>query len=124
MNNNDIFYIFNRKKIDDSINTIKDYIEQIEVENEELHDKLNNYDKDSEIKKLNTELEDTRKHSLLVMSDKEQEAEKEFRDKHYKSCKNGNEFIYTLTGTGIGTGIEIQCPVCGKKEDITDTESW
>jgi len=33
-------------------------------------------------------------------------------------------FKYVLTPLGIGTAIEIICPYCGKKKDITDIDSW
>lgn len=33
-------------------------------------------------------------------------------------------FKYVLTPLGIGTAVEIICPYCGKKKDITDVDSW
>ena len=65
------------------------------------------------------------------MSDKEIEAERNFRYRHYEKCalplnnkSAGNTYIYELTGTGLGTCIKITCPICGQSEDITDIDSW
>lgn len=33
-------------------------------------------------------------------------------------------FKFTFTPTGIGTAVEIICPYCGKKRDVTDIDSW
>jgi len=67
---------------------------------------------------------DGKKYSLHELTEKEYERNEKFRNKHYKKCNNGNKYIYTLTGTGIGQCIYITCPICGKGKDITDTESW
>lgn len=69
-------------------------------------------------------VDDIRKHSLLIMSDREMQKDKAFRQYHYITCRNGNHFQYDLTGVGVGTIIEITCPKCGIKEDITDIDSW
>ena len=65
------------------------------------------------------------------MSDKEIEAERNFRYRHYEKCARplkdksvGNTYIYELSGTGLGTIIKITCPICGQTEDITDIDSW
>lgn len=63
-------------------------------------------------------------YSLANLSKKEYDAEKTFRDKHYKSCSNGNHYVYDLFGTGFGLIVKIKCPVCGAEEDITDIDSW
>lgn len=98
---------------------------------ERLQHKLDSWNKDEEIRKYRDEAEDARRHSLISMSDKEMEANKAFRKKHYESCAKpmhskavGNTYIYEITGTGIGTIIKITCPLCGESEDITDTDSW
>lgn len=63
-------------------------------------------------------------YSLANLSKKEYDAEKAFREEHYKSCSNGNHYVYDLFGTGFGLIVKIKCPVCGDEEDITDISSW
>lgn len=78
----------------------------------------------NEIQKLEKEIEHLIKHSLEIFSEKEYKKYIKFRDKHYKSCKNGYKHIFELTGTGIGTVIKIKCPFCNEEEDITDMSTW
>ena len=98
---------------------------------EDLRKRLREYNKDEEIVKRDQKIRDLYDHSLLQLSDVELQREEAFREKHYEKCcgngkykGRGNTWIYTLTGTGIGTCIEIKCPLCGESEDITDTDSW
>ena len=96
-------------------------LERLREENRKLREE---YNKDAEIKELLERIGYLKSHSLHVMSDKEMEADKAFRDEHYKKCKNGHHYIYELTGSGLGVGIDVVCPVCGEKKDITDTSNW
>lgn len=106
------------KKIDEK----KDAdLERLREENRKLREE---YDKDEEVQKLKAEIDDLCKRSLLIMCENEKVAEKAFRDEHYKKCKNGNRYIYELTGTGLGTSVVITCPVCGEKKEVTDTSTW
>ena len=97
---------------------------------EELRKKIREYNKDDEIVKRDQKIRSLYDHSLLQMSDTEVLRNKEFIGRHFRACceggkkSRGNTWIYTLTGTGIGTCIEIKCPICGKSEDITDTDNW
>ena len=113
-----------KEQLEESFENIVDFINSCEEEKEKAIKKLNEYNKDEEISKLKEKLKKTRENSLFEMSDKEKLAEKEFREIHYKECKNGSDFIYEIKGTGIGTIIQISCPVCKKKKDITDVSSW
>lgn len=72
------------------------------------------------------EIKDLWDRSLLVMTKKEAEAKRAFTKKHYEMHKpmETSKYIYTLTGTGVGTVITIKCPICNAEEDITDDESW
>lgn len=85
---------------------------------------IREWDSAAELQKAHQELEDVRRRSLMIMSDMEQRQAKDFRTKHYESCKNGSTYRYELCGTGIGTDIKIICPVCGEEQDITDYEDW
>ena len=62
-------------------------------------------------------------------SQKEKDAYKDFEKRHMHdrmtSKYNGGRAPYLIpTGVGIGTHLEVVCPICGEKEDITDTEVW
>ena len=62
----------------------------------------------------------------------EQEKANEFIKWHKKCRPNKGvdhlrqyvPFKYLFTPTGIGNAVEIICPYCGKKRDITDVDSW
>lgn len=115
--------------IDDCIAEIKEQYDRVIHENEELQQKINNFRKDQEIAKADASVKYIRDHSLLIMSDDELAAARAFKNKHYESCspkniKTSETWIYTLSGTGIGTVIQITCPYCKKSEDITDISSW
>lgn len=38
--------------------------------------------------------------------------------------KKSPSFSYIVDNTGIGTGFDIICDRCGKKQDITDYSNW
>lgn len=107
-----------------SVENMIDYINFCTEEVEKYKKKLNEYNKDEEIQKLNNKILKLKEHSLFDMTDRELAEEKAFRARHYKNCKNGSTFVYELTGTGIGTCIKITCPVCKKSKDITDVTGW
>ena len=65
-----------------------------------------------------------RKHSLLIFTKSEKQQRDIFVQKHYEKCKNAGNYIYNLIGIGIGTIVNIECPVCHEKVDITDYESF
>ena len=66
---------------------------------------------------------------LIFNSEKEQNAFKEFEQKH-KSCRttnriNSGKMPYIIPyGTGFGTAYTVICPVCGEKQDITDYNAF
>ena len=85
--------------------------------------KCEEFRKDDEIKKLEHEIKEVRRHSIQVVSDIELDEINKFRNQHHRSCKK-YEFGYFISGTGFGTAIEIQCLACGEKKDITDYSNW
>lgn len=103
---------------------------QLENDNKRLRQKINSFDEKEKIKSIKREIEDIKRRSLCIFSNKELVAEQKFIATHYQkhNCidnKNtGNSWIYKLTSTGIGTVIEIQCPICGESENITDYDNW
>lgn len=116
--------IFEQNDYDEIKESLDKYVKRLQENNAWLREQLSNFNKDEELEKLQKEYKDYRKHVLIDFSDVELKRYRDFRDKHYKKCNNGNRYIYTLTGCGIGTAIEIKCPICGEEEDITDVESW
>lgn len=62
-------------------------------------------------------------------SQKEKEAYDEFEKEHmHDRCTsryNGGRAPYLIpTSTGIGIHLEVVCPICGEKRNITDMEVW
>jgi hypothetical protein len=86
--------------------------------------KYEEFRKDEEIQRLEAEIARLHRLSLHRLSEKERKDEQDFRHTHYERCGNGNDYVYELIGTGIGTVIYITCPVCGERKDITDIGDW
>ena len=62
-------------------------------------------------------------------SQKELDAYNDFTNRHMHdrlaSKYNGGRAPYLIpTAVGVGTHLKVVCPICGKFEDITDTEAW
>lgn len=110
--------------LDSMFQELKEYIKDMETRNEELRDKLNNYNKDKEIQRYQNELTNVRRNSLYILNNKEKELVNEFRKEHYKKCGKSSRIEYILNPTEIGTGIGIRCSRCGCKKDITDYKEW
>lgn len=107
-----------------AMQVITDYVNNLRAENQTLRDTLNSYNKDEEIAKLKTEMKELWDNSLFVLYPKEKDRIKEFEQIHYEKCRNSNEYTYHMTGTGIGTVVKVQCPVCKEIQDVTDVDSW
>lgn len=108
----------NRAGLDTILNSITSLFE----ENESLKQKLRDYRKEDEIKKLEDELHQLRLDTLHTLTSKEKVRATEFRSKHYANCNGNTEYI--LLGTGIGTATTLRCTKCGEKENITDYDGW
>ena len=62
-------------------------------------------------------------------SQKEKNAYLDFERRHmherqYLKIQGGKAPYLIPTGTGIGTLLEVVCPICGEKENIKDMEAW
>ena len=84
---------------------------------------VNKHDEENE--ELKSELRFT---IASVASEQELEAYNAFTKDHLK-CRTtratgGKMPIIQQIGTGIGVITELTCPVCGAKQDITDTSVW
>ena len=114
--------------IQDLLAKVQKQYDALEEENQRLRNELFNYSKEEEVKKAKDHAKYIADHALLLMSDDEIAAAAEFKKKHYEKCypkaKVTSSWIYRLSGTGIGTVIEITCPYCKESADITDISSW
>ena len=60
---------------------------------------------------------------------KEKDAYNDFEKRHMHEratikAQGGKAPYLIPTGTGIGTHLEVVCPICGAKENITDLDVW
>lgn len=113
---------FDRINGENVLNNLEKYIEGLISSNEKLKERVANFNKDEEIKRLKKEIDDIRVNSLTILNDKERKDTREFSEAHFKSCKS--HILYILEGTGIGMGITVKCAKCGVEKDVTDVESW
>lgn len=113
-------------------NTVKYY----EQQNEDLHKTNQRLIDDArvivkeEYKKRIEVLEERLRLSYgQFASQKELDAYNDFTNRHMHdrliSKYNGGRAPYLIpTAVGVGTHLKVVCPICGKFEDITDTEAW
>jgi len=106
------------------VNEIQRYMDWCEKSVQDARDRVNEYNKEDEIKRLHDELDAVRNNSLQVFSNVEQERAEKFRREHYEKCGHRTSFWYNLDGTGIGTIVKIKCDKCGEVLDITDVDCW
>lgn len=122
--------IYDNDPFENTINTAVTQYKRLEEENKRLQNIINEYSKDSEIAKLRAEIERLREHSLIIFTENELAEEQDFINTHYNlhNCRDnkiaGNSWHYIITATGIGKVIEIECPICGERKNITDYECW
>lgn len=115
---------YEQRKFIETLQQIQKMYDDAQRKNSELYDQLGEFNRDDEIQKWQARCTHYRSHSLHNFSDKELELYTDFRAQHYKSCHNGDTFVVTLSGSGIGESIEVACPICVTKQNITDMESW
>lgn len=59
------------------------------------------------------------------LSDKEYKRYIKFCRKHRKCFRKKGQYVrITFIPYGIGNGVKVTCPNCGKNKDITDYELW
>lgn len=97
--------------------------ERLKQENRKTRDEIRQ-EFQSDIELYNEELN----HAPVIFSNKEDTSYRAFRERHYKSCGHNSKHDIGITihlvGTGVGSIITLECPVCHKTEDITDVSSW
>lgn len=124
---NDVSFAVNRVLRGDfykQLDNIREEYEHVCEMRDKYAEQIREWNKDDEIQKVKDLAQYYMGHGLHMLSDKEAERVKTFRNMHYKSCNNGSSFTFELVGTGIGEAITIVCPVCGQKEDVTDYDTW
>lgn len=67
-------------------------------------------------------LEEVKKNSIYL-SKLERDRYDDFFEKHYHSCGARERILHSIC-TGVGMTYEVECPICGKKENITDYDMW
>lgn len=115
--------------VTNTVNYYKNRADKLATKNKELHDHA--------IEMANEELIDTIQalREQLDMSygffssQKEKDAYKDFEQRHMHERltmkSQGGKAPYLIpTGVGVGTHLEVVCPICGEKENITDTSVW
>ena len=119
-----MFVLTSKSKIIDKLHEIENYINALEDSKDEVYKQLKEYNKDSEIQKLQTEIAYIKKNSIHIMSNKEKEFAKQFKEEHLHKYDERLGFSYIVTPTGIGNGLNIRCNQCEEEKDITDYENW
>lgn len=107
-----------------SLESLVEYIKDIEEDNDRLRKKVSEYSKDEEIVKYKEEAETIRSNSIYMLDSIERKRAKEFSEKHYKKCGRAGYVRYIITPTGIGTAVEIECACCKEKKDISNLNNW
>ena len=125
--------IYDEKELSDAVfDTIKWYKErnrEITAHNEKLHDdaaSIVRAEYEAEIAYLKERLSMSYGH---FASQKEKDAYDDFNNRHMHErltmkAQSGKAPYLIPTGVGIGTHLEVVCPICGAKENITDLEVW
>ena len=120
--------MFVNRSFDETVENLKRQYHDLETQVESANQRLADFRKDEEIVHLDAKIKELSRNSLLMLSGTERESIDAFKDEHYQRHKgdrrSGSSYIYKLTGTGVGTCIEITCPLCGETKDVTDISSW
>lgn len=101
----------------------------LSIRNKELHDNAKDtvrHEYEAAITRLNNKLELSYGQ---FASQKEKDRYEDFERRHMHEratlkIQSGKKPYLIPTGCGIGTILEVVCPICGEKEDITDNEVW
>ena len=113
------FYERNKKKI---MGELDSFINNLIHEKMLLQEQLRSYDVEERVAKLLAENKELRSASLHVLTEAEKEQAVEFKNEHWDKCEGNVSYI--LTGTGVGTGVDVVCTKCGTKKDVTDYSVW
>ena len=113
----------------DSIKYYRERCEELTRRNKELHERALEMANDELKDKIQSLQEKLSMSYGEFSSQKEKDAYKDFERRHMHDRLTmkiqGGKCPYLIpTGTGIGTHLEVVCPICGEKENITDMSVW
>ena len=113
-------------------NTVKYYekrVEELKEKNKQLYADAESAVKKDYEKQINNLKERLSLSYGEFASQREKEAYDQFEKEHMHdrqtSRYNGGRAPYLVpTGTGVGTMLNVICPICGASQNITDTSVW
>ena len=113
----------------DSIKYYRERCEELARKNKELHERALEMTNDELKDKIQSLQERLSMSYGEFSSQKEKDAYKDFERRHMHErltmkIQSGKYPYLIPTGVGIGTHLEVVCPICGEKENITDTSVW
>lgn len=113
-------------------NTVKYYeeiVEELREKNEQLYANAESIVKKDYEEQINTLKEQLSLSYGQFASKKEKEAYDKFEKEHMHErltmkIQSGKAPYLIPTHVGFGTNLEVVCPICGEKKNITDMEVW
>ena len=115
----DIINNIKSKEHEQKIIDIIEYINYLELKNETLAEKLQDYNKDEDIKQLQNEIMNVRKRAFWLRTEADMQILDSTFIEHSLQCKSRN-YYYELHPTGIGNVVYFKCKSCGYEKCITD----
>lgn len=109
---------------DVALESLLNYVKDMENENERLKQRLEEYSKDEEVSKYREEAQRVKSNSLYMLDDDERNRAREFAREHYGKCGRAGYIRYIVTPTGIGTSVVVECNKCKEKIDISNFNNW
>lgn len=104
------------------LDKIKEQYEILSSVNDKLRSKVDEWNKDDEIQKLKRQIEDMRRKSVHIRSEKEMNDETEYLSQHRSKCSGDMQYLFK--GNGIGTWYTLTCEKCGEVKEIDDMDNW
>jgi 3-methyladenine DNA glycosylase Tag len=104
-------FVFHDYSIEQLMEKITEQVQELRDDNARLRKRLKEYDQAEEIKSRDAEINSLHERSLMMLSEKERNAQKAFRERHYASCKNGGHYVYDLVARELERlfPLSVQC---------------
>lgn len=117
----DVIAFTERKEEERMLDNVKDYLNRIKRQRDNLKIELKKYQSNEKIVELKNEIEDIKAKSLFILSENEKNEITQFKNDHSKCEAN---IYYYFEGTQLGIAVGLQCSKCGLNKDITDYSRW